>query len=230
MIAGLSNVVEMIRNNPYVNVAVYTSNPRGKDADPCLKITDADSPDMLADAFQREMSYRSTGTMYWIKLYKDRNSGQIIENFTVESAPAPGHKTDEAHAINGPSAPAPIIPVNADMIEANVRMKAEIEILNAEITRLKGQIVDLEEELDELDDDDEDGDDTALTTLLTGLFGKTMNTDSLAGNNDVISAFTEIKRIAPEAEAVIIKLGELAQTNPDQLKSFITQVHEGLKS
>jgi hypothetical protein len=89
----------------------------------------------------------------------------------------------------------------------------------------QGTIVDLEEMLDELEDNESDPFESSLMNMLSGMMTKTP--ESLGGG-DVMTALMKIKSVSPESEQLLIKLGNLAESNPDQLKGFITQINSNL--
>jgi len=104
-------------------------------------------------------------------------------------------------------------------------LKIQLEHKTQEVEDLKGQIIDLEDELDEAGD----GDDPFETSIMNMLSGIMQNKapDALGGS-DVMTALMKIKSVSPEAEQLLVKLGKLADTNPEQLKGFITQINANI--
>jgi hypothetical protein len=223
MIYGIDNVAEMIRINKYTNLKIYASNPRSKDADPCIHISGASSPDDLAESFMREMSYRSPGNQYWIKLYGPKNETAISETFMIESGKAPAPDDNPASRLSGQ---VPVLSQNLlDLTSENARLKIENTALQEQVEKLQGEVFDLEDELDALDEEA----DPLTTSLMQILSGFTKGpAESIAGGNEVMTALMKIKTVSPEAEALLIKLGNLAESNPDQLKGFVTTLNSSL--
>lgn len=223
MIYGINNVAAVIRRNKFTNLKVYSSNPRSKDSDPCLLITDADSPEDLADSFEDEMSYRSAGNQYWIRLYGEKNQSPVVETFMKENADSKEMPVARELGSKEPSSMSAqqIIELSAE----NARLT--VELLNARetIEQLNGEILDLE---DELEDQEEDPLTSSIMSILSGLTSNNGGSIPAMAGADVLSAFNEIKLIAPEAEVLIVKLGAMAKSNPEQLKVFIDTLNKNL--
>ena len=223
MIYGINNVASVIRRNKFTNLKVYSSNPRSKDSDPCLLITDADSPDDLADSFEDEMSYRSAGNQYWLRLYGEKNQSPVVETFMKEVADS--KELPVAHGL-GSREPSSMSAKEAiDLSAENARLTVELRNALETIDQLHGEILDLE---DELEEQEEDPLTSSIMSILTGLTSNNNGTIPAMAGADVLSAFNEIKLVAPEAETLIVKLGSMAKNNPEQLKGFIDTLNKNL--
>jgi len=222
MIYGINNVASVIRRNKFTNLKVYSSNPRSKDSDPCLLITDADSPDDLADSFEDEMSYRSAGNQYWLRLYGEKNQSPVVETFMKEIADSKELPVARGLGSQEPSSMSAkeVIDLSAE----NARLTVELRNAHETIDQLNGEILDLE---DELEDQEEDPLTSSIMQILSGLTNNGGAIPAMAGA-DVLSAFNEIKLVAPEAEVLIVKLGAMAKSNPEQLKGFIETLNKNL--
>jgi hypothetical protein len=101
MIQGIEYASEAIRDQQFLNVKIYDSNPKGKDATPCIMLS-ADTPEDLAESFEREMQRRSSNCQYWMELYDRGNKGKTINPFVKEGKGI--SKSDEnAPSISGSS-------------------------------------------------------------------------------------------------------------------------------
>ncbi|NBV14457.1 MAG: hypothetical protein EBS07_10380 [Sphingobacteriia bacterium] len=223
MIYGINSVAEMIAANRFNNLKVYASNPRQKDQDPAVHITGADSPEDLAESFIREMSYRAPGNQYWLKLYGTKNETAIQETFMIEGGNSQA-LTGDPPALAEKQAPAfssNLVEMTADKTRLEIELKAAQE----KIEELEGHIIDLE---DELEDQEEDNDplSASLVQILSGLAKP--GSGALGDSSEVMVALMEIKAVEPEAEALLIKLGKLAKSNPEQLKGFISTLNKNL--
>jgi len=221
MIYGINNVSAVIRRSKFTSLKVYSSSPRSKDSDPCLLIADADSPDDLADSFEDEMSYRSAGNQYWLKLYSEKNSTPVVETFMKESADS---KESPVARELGTQVPSSLSAKEIiDLSSENARLKVELDNAKETIDQLNGEILDLE---DELEDQEPDTLTSSIMSILSGITNPSAM-PAMAGA-DVLSAFNEIKAIAPDAEILIVKLGSMAKNNPEQLKGFIETLNKNL--
>jgi hypothetical protein len=106
-------------------------------------------------------------------------------------------------------------------------LKIQLEHKTKEVEILQGQIIDLEEELDEIEDAEDDPLSASLVNMLSGFMGKNP-AEAIGGGSDVMTALMKIKSVSPESEELLVKLGKLAESNPDQLKGFITQINSNL--
>jgi len=223
MIQGIELASEAIRDQQFTCLKVYDCNPKGKDATPCIMLS-ADCPEDLADSFEREMARRSANCQYWMLLYDKGNKGSTINPFVKEGLGALA-KTD-----NAPSAPiSSPTTMSKDLITLsaeNERLKIQLEHKTQELEQAQGIIVNLQEELDEYEDDEDDPFTASIMNMLSGFVGN--KPGEALGGGDVMTALMKIKSVSPEAEALLIKLGKLAETNPEQLKGFITQVNSSL--
>jgi len=223
MIQGIEFASEAIRDQGFLNLKIYDSNPKGKDGIPIIMLS-ADTTEDLAESFEREMQRRSANCQYWMELYDRGNKGKTINPFVKEGLGI--SKSDEnAPSISGSS---PTTGNNKDIISLsaeNERLKIQLEHKTRELEDAQGTIVDLEELLDELEDNESDPFESSLMNMLSGMMTKTP--ESLGGG-DVMTALMKIKSVSPESEQLLIKLGNMAESNPDQLKGFITQINSNL--
>lgn len=225
MIQGIDSASDAIRDQQFLHLKVYDSNPKGKEASPCIMLS-ADTTEELAESFEREMNRRSANCQYWLVLYDRGNKGQTINPFVKEGTGLP--RIGE----NAPSASAssPTTGMSKDLITLsaeNERLKIQLEHKTQEVEELKGQIIDLEDELEEMGDGEGDPFEASILNLLSGVMTKTPG-EAIGGGSDVMTALLKIKSVSPEAEELLVKLGKLAETNPDQLKGFITQINSNL--
>lgn len=223
MIYGVDNVASWIEDQHYTNLKVFSSRPSGKEVqEPCVYIKGSQSSIELAESFKREMSYRSPGQQYWIKLYGDKNESPIAETFSLEG---------NSNNVNSPvyigsqqsELPSNLIELTAE----NARLKIELENTINQLEEAKKEIVDLEDLLDAEEEENSDPLTASLVSIL-GSLAQNTNNGSLSGNSEVLNAFLSIKNVEPKAEELIIKLGKLATTEPDKLKGFINTLNSSL--
>lgn len=225
MIQGIQSASDAIRDQHFLNLKVYDSNPKGKDSSPCIMIS-ADTTDELAESFVREMDRRSANCQYWMVLYDRGNKGQTINPFVKD-----GNGVSKG-ILNAdiPSSTAPSTGMPKDLIllsAENERLKIQLEHKTKEVEELQGQIVDLEEMLDELEEAEDDPLSASLVNMLSGFVTKNPG-EAIGGGSDVMSALMKIKSVSPESEELLVKLGKLAETDPEKLKGFVITLNQNL--
>jgi hypothetical protein len=63
--------------------------------------------------------------------------------------------------------------------------------------------------------------------MLSGFVTKNPG-EAIGGGSDVMSALMKIKSVSPESEELLVKLGKLAETDPEKLKGFVITLNQNL--
>lgn len=174
-------------------------------------------------AAQVQDSGENGSTIFYLEIYykgKNERPSEILPFRLGDDEPEP-----EAPAA---PAPAPAANVNTDLALQLARLQVENERLQREL---------LEQQLDEEEEEDEDEeepasifgiDESTETGQAIGTLIKHFAGVLTGAGNPVMAALDKIKKTAPEAEALLIQLGTLAEQRPEEFRTFVTELQKNL--
>jgi len=122
---------------------------------------------------------------------------------------------------------------NNNLSEEYVKLRIEIERLNWEKEQLQAQLLDQEEE----EEEEEEGSGSlfginldspigqSIGEIIAGLAQTVTKQVIGSGTNPLMEALQTIKQTNPKAEQVLIKIGEIAKSDPEQIVQMIDYLH-----